>query len=81
MKTNPKAVAIRDVASKAGVSIATVSRFLNRKDDISEGTINRVLAVVQELDYASNLATRGMRSYRTNMIGPIVPNARKLCAT
>jgi LacI family transcriptional regulator len=80
MKTNPKTVAIRDVASKAGDSVTTVSRVLNGKDDISEGTINKVLAVVQELGYASNLATRGMGSHRTNMIGLIVPDARKLCA-
>jgi LacI family transcriptional regulator len=73
MKRNPKAVTIRDVASKAGVSVSTVSRVLNGKDDISEGTINKVLAVVQDLGYASSLAARGMRSHRTNVIGLIMP--------
>jgi len=62
------------VASKAGVSVTTVSRVLNSKDDISEGTINKVLAVVQDLGYASSLAARGMRSHRTNVIGLIVPD-------
>jgi LacI family transcriptional regulator len=74
MKRNPKAVTIRDVASKAGVSVTTVSRVLNGKDDISEGTINKVLGVVQDLGYASSLAARGMRSHRTNVIGLIVPD-------
>ncbi len=74
MKRNPKAVTIRDVASKAGVSVTTVSRVLNGKDDISEETSKKVLTVVQDLGYASSLAARGMRSHRTNVIGLILPS-------
>src|SRR5512141_3332460 len=73
MKRSPKAVTIRDVASRAGVSVTTVSRVLNGKDDISEGTIKKVRAVVKDLGYASSLAARGMRSHRTNVIGMIMP--------
>jgi len=72
MKRTSKAVTIRDVASKAGVSVTTVSRVLNDKDDISEETIKKVLAVVQDLGYASSLAARGMRSHRINLIGLIL---------
>jgi LacI family transcriptional regulator len=72
MKKNPKKVTIRDVAGKAGVSVSTVSRVLNGKDDISEETIEKVQAVVQELGYATSLAARGMRSHRTNVIGLII---------
>jgi len=72
MKSKTKAVTIRDVACKAGVSVTTVSRVLNGKDDISEGTTNKVLAVIQELGYASSLAARGMRSHRINLIGLIL---------
>ncbi|MBN1430817.1 MAG: LacI family DNA-binding transcriptional regulator [Anaerolineae bacterium] len=74
MKRNLKAVTIRDVASKAGVSVTTVSRVLNNKDDISEDTVKKVLAVAQDLGYAPSLAARGMRSFRTNVIGLILPN-------
>jgi LacI family transcriptional regulator len=74
MKRNLKAVTIRDVASKAGVSVTTVSRVLNGKDDASEETIKKVQAVVQDLGYASSLAARGMRSHRTNVIGLIMPD-------
>jgi LacI family transcriptional regulator len=74
MKKKSKAVTIRDVASKAGVSVTTVSRVLNSKDDVSEETAKKVLAVVQSLDYASSLAARGMRSNRTNVIGLIMPD-------
>ena len=54
MKTNSRAVTIRDVANKAGVSVTTVSRVLNGKDDISEATVQKVQAVVEELGYASS---------------------------
>src|ERR1044072_6359343 len=72
MPKNSKAVTIRDVASKSGVSVTTVSRVLNGKDDISEETTKKVLTVVQDLGYASSLAARGMRSHRTNLIGLIL---------
>lgn len=72
MKRNSNAVTIRDVANQAGVSVTTVSRVLNGKDDISQETTNKVRAVVQELGYTSSLAARGMRSYRTNLIGLIL---------
>ena len=71
MKRNQK-VTIRDVASKAGVSVTTVSRVLNGKDDISEETTQKVLSVVQDLGYASSLAARGMRSHKINLIGLIL---------
>ena len=74
MKRNSKRVTIRDVASKAGVSVTTVSRVLNGKDDISEETSTKVQAIVRELGYASSLAARGMRSHRTNVVGLIMPD-------
>ncbi len=78
MRRNSKAVTIRDVANKAGVSVTTVSRVLNGKDDISEATLKKVLAVVQELGYASSLAARGMRSHRTHLIGLILHDVASL---
>ena len=72
MKRSQKTLTIQDVARKAGVSISTVSRVLNGKNDVAEETIEKVQAVVQELGYASSLAARGMRSHRTNLIGLIL---------
>lgn len=48
------AVTIRDVASKAGVSIATVSKVLNNKPSISGETREHVLQVMKELNYHPN---------------------------
>ena len=44
-------VTIKDVAKKAGVSIATVSKIMNNKPSISEATRQRVLQVMEELNY------------------------------
>ena len=76
MKRNRKAI-IRDVASKAGVSVTTVSRVLNGKDDISEETIKRYWLLSRT--WAMHPAwLRGMRSHRTNVIGLILHDVASL---
>ncbi len=74
MVSKKRTVTIRDVAKEAGVSVSTVSRVLNGKDDVALETIENVQRVVRELDYTSSLAARGMRSLRTNVIGLIMPD-------
>lgn len=69
-----KSIKIQDVAEAAGVSISTVSRVLNNKDDVAEETLERVQSVIRELGYVSSLAARGMRSHHTNVIGLIMPD-------
>jgi LacI family transcriptional regulator len=68
------AITIYDVAAAAGVSVTTVSRVLNDKDDVAPDTSARVHEVIRELGYASSLAARSMRSRRTNVLGLIVPD-------
>ena len=74
MRTKRRAVTIQDVAKRAGVSISTVSRVLNGKVDVASDTQERVLAVIAELGYTSNLAARSMRSHKKNLIGLVVPD-------
>ena len=74
MKKNKGPVTIRDVAKTAGVSVSTVSRVLNDKDDVSIETYERVQEVIAELGYASTLAAKGMRSRKTNVIGLVIPD-------
>ena len=69
-----RAVTIQNVAKAAGVSVSTVSRVLNEKDDVSSDTQGRVRAVIDKLGYTSNLAARSMRSRRKNLIGLVVPD-------
>jgi LacI family transcriptional regulator len=74
MGRSRKAVTIQDVARTAGVSVSTVSRVLNDKDDVAPDTYQKVRDVIQELNYTSNLAARSMRSRRTGVIGLIMPD-------
>jgi LacI family transcriptional regulator, galactose operon repressor len=71
--TSPESrVTIGDVAAKAGVSIATVSRVMNGRYGVSDATIERVREVIDELGYESSLIARSLRSQRTNVIGILV---------
>jgi LacI family transcriptional regulator len=65
-------VRIQDVARAAGVSVSTVSRVLNGRDDVAAETYQRVQRIIDDLGYSSNLAAKSMRSHRTNMIGVII---------
>ena len=74
MAIRKRSVTIIDVAEAAGVSVSTVSRVLNNKDDVSEETFQRVSQVIDDLGYSSSLAARSMRSRKTNVIGLIMPD-------
>jgi LacI family transcriptional regulator len=67
-------VTIRDVASKAEVSIATVSRVVNSNRPVHPDIRDRVLKAVEELDYRPNFLARGLRQSNTCMIGLIIPD-------
>ncbi|MGB3735084.1 MAG: LacI family DNA-binding transcriptional regulator [Ilumatobacter sp.] len=66
-------VTIGDVAERAGVSIATVSRAVNQKYGVSPKTVDKVREVIDELGYESSLVARSLRNTRTNVIGILVP--------
>ncbi|MEN9937253.1 MAG: hypothetical protein RLZZ387_3832 [Chloroflexota bacterium] len=73
MPSKEPVVTIQDVARAAGVSVTTVSRVLNNKDDVAPETYERVRRVMQELSYTASLAAKSMRSRTTNVIGLLVP--------
>lgn len=72
MKRNKRPITIHHVAAAAEVSVSTVSRVLNNKDDVSPETFERVQQVISELGYSSNLAAKGLRSRKTNIIGLVL---------
>ena len=64
---------IQDVATRAKVSIATVSRVLNESDHkVRPQTRARVLAAVRKLDYRPNALARGLLMKRTMTIGDVL---------
>ena len=63
-----KNATIRDVAKMANVSVATVSRILNKKPDVSEETRQKVLGVIDELGYARSMQWQRITSGKTRVI-------------
>jgi DNA-binding LacI/PurR family transcriptional regulator len=68
-----KGPTIRDVARRAGVSVATVSRVLNDSPLVVEPTRARVQAAVDELGYHLNATARNLSIGRAAAIGVVVP--------
>jgi LacI family transcriptional regulator len=63
---------IKDVAEQAGVSIATVSRALNDKGDVSVQTRERVRDVARSVGYTADPAARSLVTQRTRLVAVIV---------
>jgi len=63
---------IRDVAEQAGVSIATVSRVLNDRADVSAETRERVREVARSVGYSADPAARGLVTQRTQLVAVVV---------
>jgi DNA-binding LacI/PurR family transcriptional regulator len=64
---------IQDVAQRAGVSTATVSKVISNTPYVSEKTRAKVIQAIQELDYKPNLAARGLSSGRTHIVAVVFP--------
>jgi LacI family transcriptional regulator len=64
---------IRQIADLAGVSIATVSRVLNGRDDVAPETRDLVRQIIREQGYTANRSARGLSSGRTGLVGILVP--------
>lgn len=65
---------IAEVASKAGVSVATVSRVLNNSVSVKPETAEKVKQVIEELDYVPNLAARNLRRNESRVVLILAPN-------
>jgi DNA-binding LacI/PurR family transcriptional regulator len=65
---------IREVARRAGVSIATVSRALNQAADTAPETVARVRAAAEALGFRPNLVGRRLKLARSHTIGVLVPS-------
>ncbi|MGD6878176.1 LacI family DNA-binding transcriptional regulator [Bacillus infantis] len=72
---------IKDVAKKANVSIATVSRILNDQPGYSEKTKIKVMQVIEQLGYQPNAVARGLINKRTHTIGVLFPKLSSTLAT
>jgi len=65
---------MKRIAGELGVSITTVSKVLNNRDDIGHATRARVLAKVAELGYQPNAVARSLTLRRTHTLGVVIPD-------
>lgn len=73
--TPHKGLTIRDVAEASGVSITTVSRYLNgRFESMSDNTRRKIGEVIEQLHYRPNPLAQGLKGNQTRMIAVIVVN-------
>jgi LacI family gluconate utilization system Gnt-I transcriptional repressor len=64
---------IDHVADAAGVSTATISRFFNAPDMLSEATAERVRAAVKRIGYVPNMMGSGLASSRSRLVAAVIP--------
>ena len=64
---------IREIAERAGVSIATVSRVLNGREDVSDETRELVSRVIRDNGYVGKRSARSLSGGRTGLVGVLVP--------
>ena len=65
---------MKRIAGELGVSITTVSKVLNNREDIGDATRARVLAKVAELGYQPNAVARSLTLRRTHTLGVVIPD-------
>ena len=67
---------IREVARRAGVSVATVSRVMNGRGSVSERTRHTVGEAIRETGFRPNVIGRGLKTARSGTLGVLVPSLR-----
>lgn len=67
-------ITIKDVAAKAGVSYATVSRALNGREEVSAETRARIITIAQSMGYQPNAVARSLVNKKTSTLALIVPD-------
>ena len=63
-----------DVAARAGVSTATVSRFFNNPNVVAPATADRIRAAVEDMGYIPNLVAGGLASNKSRLVAVLIPH-------
>ena len=67
-----------DIATAAGVSVASVSRVLNNTGRVGAATRERILKLAAQLHYTPNAAARSLASRRSRTVGAVIPSLENL---
>lgn len=69
-----KTVTLKDIAERAGVSVAAVSKALQNKSDIGQDTIERVQSIARMMGYRPNAIAKSLRTGQTKVLGVLIPD-------
>lgn len=70
-KENPT---LDDVAKRAGVSTATISRFLNNPSVVAEKSAKKIKTAIEETGYIPNLLAGGLASNKSKLVAVLIPH-------
>ncbi len=76
MTKKSSSITIRDVARKAGVSVATVSRYINKNQPVAPETAACLEEVLAEMNYVPHAAARNLATRKTRIIGLLLADIR-----
>jgi len=71
-KAKPSSITIYDVAKRAGVSVATVSRYINNSSTVAPKTAERLDVALEELNYVPHTVARNLATNKTHTIGLVL---------
>lgn len=71
-------ITMADVARKAGVSVASVSNYLNKRPYMSDAMRTRIETAIADLGYQINSSARNLRSGRTRLLKLVIPDLRQV---
>lgn len=74
MTRKSSSITIRDIAKYAGVSVATVSRYINQNVPVSQEAAERISQVMMDLNFSPHVAAQSLATNRTRAVGLLVPD-------
>ena len=74
MPNKLSSITIRDVARLADVSVATVSRYINKTAPVSTEVSNRIQQIMDDLQYVPHSVARSLATHKTNTLGLVLSN-------
>jgi len=73
-KIGNKQISMVEISKMAGVSVATVSRVINKNGRYSPETEKRVKDLIKQYGYVPNMAAKGLKTKKSNFVGVFVPD-------
>ncbi|WP_317162831.1 LacI family DNA-binding transcriptional regulator [Sunxiuqinia indica] len=70
-----KRIRIKDIAEKANVSIGTVDRVLHKRGEVSKATREKIMKIIEELDYHPNILASALASKKTHSLAVLIPDS------